>query len=90
VAIAASVIPVLNHGLTAVVLWLARGVSVVNSGLFGWESLGVDGTVLLVGIPMADAWLQQPLSLIVTSAPWPCSFEPCVCRGWSATHIASV
>ncbi len=67
--VAAAVFLLVNHGLTAIVLRLARDVSVADSGLFGWESLGVDGALLLVGIPMADAWIAQPLSLLVTSAP---------------------
>ena len=67
--VAAAVVLVLNHGLTAIVLRLARGVSFAESALFGRESLGLDGTLLVVGIAMAGGWRAQPLSLLVTAAP---------------------
>jgi diguanylate cyclase (GGDEF)-like protein len=68
VAAAASFL-VANHALTAVVLRLARGISLGASGLFGLDSLGVDAALLLLGVGIADAWNEQPLSLLVTSIP---------------------
>ena len=65
----AVVLLVVNHALTAIVLRLARGVSFSDSGLFGRESLGLDGTLLVVGIAIGGAWRLQPLSLVVTAAP---------------------
>jgi diguanylate cyclase (GGDEF)-like protein len=66
---AAAAMLVINHGLTAVVLKLARGVSFAASGLFGRESLGLDGTLLLVGIAIAGAWQIQPLAVAISAAP---------------------
>jgi GGDEF domain-containing protein len=65
----AAVLLLVNHGLTAIVLRLARGISVADSGLFGRESLGLDGTLLAIGIAMAGGWRAQPLMLVVTAAP---------------------
>jgi diguanylate cyclase (GGDEF)-like protein len=59
----------MNHGLTAAVLWLARGVSVADSGLFGRESMGIDGALLVVGIVIAGAWVEQPAAAILAAAP---------------------
>jgi diguanylate cyclase (GGDEF)-like protein len=66
---AAGAFLLVNHLLTAVVLRLARGVSVADSGLFGPQSLGVDGALLLVGVAMAGAWTAQPAAVIVAGAP---------------------
>jgi diguanylate cyclase (GGDEF)-like protein len=67
--IAAAVFLLSNHGLTAIVLRLARGVPLAQSGLFGRESLGIDGALLLVGIGIAGAWTVQPLAAVLAAAP---------------------
>jgi diguanylate cyclase (GGDEF)-like protein len=67
--IAAAVMLLLNHALTATVLWLARGIRPTDSGLFGGESLGVDGVLLIVGIGMGGLLRVQPLSIFVTASP---------------------
>jgi diguanylate cyclase (GGDEF)-like protein len=67
--IAAAVMLLLNHGLTAAVLWLARGIRPTESGLFGAESLGLDGILLIVGIGIGGVLRLQPLSIIVTGSP---------------------
>jgi diguanylate cyclase (GGDEF)-like protein len=67
--VAAGVMLGLNHGLTAIVLWLARGVRPTRSGLFGLESLGLDGLLLVVGIPIGGGLQLQPLSILVTATP---------------------
>jgi diguanylate cyclase (GGDEF)-like protein len=67
--IAAAVMLVVNHGLTATVLWLARGVRPTDSGLFGVESLGLDGVLLVVGIGIGGLLNVQPLSIVVTGSP---------------------
>jgi diguanylate cyclase (GGDEF)-like protein len=67
--VAAAVMLLLNHGLTAVVLWLARGIRPTESGLFGAESLGLDGILLIVGIGIGGLVRIQPLSILVTGSP---------------------
>src|SRR6266851_3087725 len=67
--VSAAILLLVNHGLTAIVLRLARGVSLAESGLFGRESLVLDGTLLTIGIAIASAWRVQPLTFVVTAAP---------------------
>jgi diguanylate cyclase (GGDEF)-like protein len=67
--IAAAVMLLLNHGLTAAVLWLARGIRPTESGLFGAESLSLDGILLIVGIGIGGLLRLQPLSIVVTGSP---------------------
>jgi diguanylate cyclase (GGDEF)-like protein len=59
----------LNHGLTAIALWLARGIPPVESGLFGRDSLSIDGALLAIGIGMAGGLALQPLTVVVTASP---------------------
>src|SRR4029453_18191084 len=66
---AASALLLMNHGLTAAVLRIARGISVADSGLFGRESMGIDGALLVVGIVIAGAWVEQPAAAILAAAP---------------------
>jgi diguanylate cyclase (GGDEF)-like protein len=67
--LAAAVMLLLNHGLTATVLWLARGIRPTDSGLFAVESLGLDGVLLVVGIGIGGLLTIQPLSILVTGSP---------------------
>src|SRR5207244_1436527 len=66
---AATALLLVNHALTATVLRLARGVSIADSGLFGRQSLGIDGALLVVGIVLAGAWVELPVAAIVAAAP---------------------
>jgi len=67
--LAAAVMLILNHGLTAIVLWLARNIKPTASGLFGLESLGLDGLLLVVGVAIGGGLQLQPLSIVVTGSP---------------------
>ncbi|MBV9899190.1 MAG: diguanylate cyclase [Chloroflexi bacterium] len=67
--IAAGVMLGLNHGLTAIVLWLARGIRPRSSGLLGIESLGLDGLLLVVGIGIGGGLQLQPFTIVVTASP---------------------
>lgn len=67
--LAAGAFLLVNHAATAIVLLLARGISIRQSGLFGAESLGTDAVLLLLGIPIATGWNLQPLSIFITTAP---------------------
>ena len=66
---AATAFLLVNHALTATVLRLARGVSIADSGLFGRQSLSIDAALLVLGIVIAGAWVEQPLAAIVAAAP---------------------
>ena len=58
-----------NHALTAMALRFARGVSFAESGLFGLQSLGIDGALLLLGIVIAGIWAEQPVGAVIAAAP---------------------
>ena len=49
-----------NHALLARMLWLARGKSVADSGLFGAASLFMDGVLAAIGIVVAFALRNEP------------------------------
>jgi diguanylate cyclase (GGDEF)-like protein len=63
--IAATLVPALafvlvNHALLACMLSLARGKSVAESGLFGADSLFMDGVLAAIGIVVAFALRNEP------------------------------
>ena len=60
---------ILNHLMVAMVLKLARGVSVRESGLFGRESIETDLALLAVGAGMATFWAVQPMLIVVQIIP---------------------
>src|ERR1051326_6397261 len=79
---AAALMLLLNHALTASALWLARGIPPSQSGLFGFESIGLDGMFLIVGIAIGGGLQLQPLSILVTGSP--------LILIYRALHVANV
>jgi diguanylate cyclase (GGDEF)-like protein len=68
--VAAAVIFVLvNHFLLAIVLRLARGHSLQESGLFTLQSLLADLVLALLGVVVADLWLTNPWLVLIAVAP---------------------
>jgi len=51
----------LNHLMVALVLKLARGIPIRESGLFGRESIETDFALLAVGAGMATFWAVEPM-----------------------------
>lgn len=61
---------IVNRVLVAVVLWLARGLSPSQSGLFRPEMLAVDLIIIWVSGPMlALIELAGPLAVLITAGP---------------------
>lgn len=61
---------IVNRVLVAVVLWLARGLSPSQSGLFRPEMLAVDLIIIWVSGPMlALVELAGPLAVLITAGP---------------------
>ena len=59
----------LNHGILALMLKLARGHSVRETGLFGWESLSTEGVLAMLGIALAAFWLLESVADPAALAP---------------------
>ena len=58
-----------NHMLLGRMLWLARGRSVGESGLFGVESLSSDVVLALVGLTLAILWQLDPWAVPIVLPP---------------------
>jgi two-component system cell cycle sensor histidine kinase/response regulator CckA len=63
---AAAVFVLLNHVLLAVMLWLGRGLSLRETGLFSSEGFGIEFVIALLGVAVAaladtNAWLLPAL-----------------------------
>lgn len=57
---AAATFGALNHGMVALVLWLARGIRPRESQVLSWQSLETDLALLAVGVGMATFWTVNP------------------------------
>ncbi len=68
-ALGAAAFTTLNHGLVALVLRLARGVGLRESGILAWESLGTDMTLLCMGVGMGALWTVNPPLMALGIAP---------------------
>ena len=66
---AAGVLVLLNHLLLSVMLRLARGHSVRESGLFSFESLATDLVLAALGVLVAFAWETGPALIPLAVAP---------------------
>jgi predicted signal transduction protein with EAL and GGDEF domain len=55
--------------MVAMVLKLARGISVRESGLFGRESIETDFALLAVGAGMATFWAVEPMLIVLQLIP---------------------
>ena len=66
---AAVVLVVLNHLILSVMLRLARGHSLKESGLFSFESLSTDLVLAALGVLVAYAWLINPALIPFAVAP---------------------
>jgi diguanylate cyclase (GGDEF)-like protein len=66
---AGAVFVVVNHALLARMLKLARGRSVVESGLFGADALITDGVLACIGIGFAFALPNEPALALVAALP---------------------
>ena len=69
VLVAGPAFAVLNHLMVAMVLKLARGISVKESGLFGRESIETDLALLAVGAGMATFWAVEPMLIFLQLVP---------------------
>ena len=58
-----------NHVLLARMLFLARGRSLAESGLFGFESLSSDFVLALFGLTLAILWKLDPWALPILIPP---------------------
>jgi len=68
-ALAAAAFTTVNHAMVALVLRLARGIGLKQSGILAWESLGTDMTLLCVGAGMATLWALNPPLVALAIAP---------------------
>ncbi len=60
---------VLNHAMVALVLYLARGITARDSGIFSRESLETDMSLLGVGTGMAIFWSIEPALIVIEIVP---------------------
>ena len=67
--LAAATFTTLNHAMVVLVLRLARGIGVRESGILTWESLGTDMALLCVGAAMATLWTVSPPLIALAIAP---------------------
>jgi len=58
-----------THVLLALVLCLARGHSFLETGLFTFHSLSVDGVLTVLGVVIAALWSDNPLLIVPALAP---------------------
>lgn len=58
-----------THVLLALVLSLARGHSFLETGLFTFHSLSVDGVLTVLGVVIAALWGDNPLLIVPALAP---------------------
>ena len=68
-AAAAVVFVAINHVLLALMLRLARGLSLSDSALFTAESLGIDLSLAAFGVALAALWTSNPWLLPALLAP---------------------
>ena len=68
VAAAATFVAV-NHTLLAVVLKYARGHTLRGTGLFTLQSLSMDFVLALLGVVLAEIWLDNPWLAVLVLAP---------------------
>jgi len=66
---AAAVLVLLNHAVLALMLRLARGHSLRESGLFSFESLSTDLVLAALGVLVAYAWTINPALIPFAIAP---------------------
>lgn len=59
----------INHLIIGVVVWLARGESFKQSGIFGIVPLLIDLTMLAVGASMALVWDYNPYAILIFLTP---------------------
>ncbi|MFO7572554.1 MAG: diguanylate cyclase [Gaiellaceae bacterium] len=58
-----------NHVLLAIILRLARGHSLRESGLFTLQSISTDLVLALLGVVVATLWLANPWFAVIALAP---------------------
>ena len=58
-----------THVLLALVLCLARGHRFLETGLFTFHSLSVDGVLTVLGVVIAALWSDNPLLIVPALAP---------------------
>jgi diguanylate cyclase (GGDEF)-like protein/putative nucleotidyltransferase with HDIG domain len=66
---AALVFVIVNHGVLATMLRLARGHSLRESGLFSFEGLSTDLTLAALGVGVAALWAANPWLIPFALAP---------------------
>ena len=59
----------INHSLVALALKLARGVSIKESGIMGWENLSTDWVLASIGYVLAMLWTLNPWLIAPALAP---------------------
>ena len=66
---AAATFVIVNHSLLAVVLKFARGHTLRGTGLFTLQSLSTDFVLALLGVVLAEIWLDDPWLAALVLAP---------------------
>lgn len=60
---------VVNHVLVGVVVFLARGERLAESGVMGLTAVMIDATLLAAGVTVAIAWTVSPLASVLALLP---------------------
>jgi diguanylate cyclase (GGDEF)-like protein len=66
---AAATFVLVNHSLLAVILKLARGHTLLGTGLFALQSLSTDFVLASLGVVLAEVWLTNPWLVALVLAP---------------------
>ncbi|HVN59842.1 MAG TPA: diguanylate cyclase [Gaiellaceae bacterium] len=67
--VASVVLVLVNHGLLAVMLYLAYGHSIRETGLFSFENLSTELVLAALGVAFAYFWLENPWLIPFAVAP---------------------
>jgi hypothetical protein len=59
----------INHLMVGLVIWLARGENLAESGVFEFLTLIIDFTMLGLGAAAALVWRINPSAVILTAIP---------------------
>lgn len=69
VLVALTIFTLLNHLLVGMVIWLARGQDLLQSGVFGVLSLAIDLSLICLGAAAAMLWIVTPAAAVITMIP---------------------
>lgn len=63
------VFTLLNHLITGMIIWLARAENFAQSGVFGFLSLMMDLTLLVLGASLSIVWNYNPYAIVLFLVP---------------------